>query len=121
MKTFIAFACLIVAALAVGHDDISVVSRSESVREDGFDFALQQSDGQVQHQSGVLSGHGEGAALAQKGDFAWTSPEGESIAVSYIADENGYQPTGAHLPVAPAIPDHVVRLVKYLSEHGAHE
>lgn len=108
---------MVAAVFAVGHDDISVVSRSESVREDGFDFALQQSDGQVQHQSGSLSGD----SLAQKGDFAWVSPEGENIALSYVADENGYQPAGAILPVGPPTPDYVVRLVKYLEEHGAHE
>lgn len=108
---------MVAAAFAVSSDGVSVVSRSESVREDGFDFALQQSDGQAQHQSGHLAGD----ALAQTGDFSWVSPEGEKIAISYVADENGYQPSGANLPVGPEIPDHVVKLVKYLETHGGHE
>lgn len=29
-----------------------------------------------------------------KGSFSYISPEGENIALSYIADENGFQPTG---------------------------
>jgi hypothetical protein len=29
---------------------------------------------------------------------SWTSPEGELISFTYIADENGYQPQGSHIP-----------------------
>lgn len=27
-----------------------------------------------------------------QGSYSWTSPEGQVISISYIADENGYQP-----------------------------
>lgn len=36
-----------------------------------------------------------------KGSFSYISPEGENIAVEYIANELGFQPTGAHLPQPP--------------------
>lgn len=36
-----------------------------------------------------------------KGSFSYLSPEGEQIAVEYIANELGFQPTGAHLPQPP--------------------
>ena len=113
---------MFVAVLAApGHDEISVVSRSESVRDDGFEFDLQQSDGHTQNQSGHLTGTGEGAALAQTGHYEWTSPEGEKVSVEYVADENGFQPRGPYIPTPPPTPDYIVRLLKYLEEHGSHE
>lgn len=32
------------------------------------------------------------APVVSQGAFSWTSPEGQPIAITYIADENGYQP-----------------------------
>lgn len=45
----------------------------------------------------------ENEAIEAKGAFSYTSPEGEAISLTYIADENGFQPTGDHLPQPPAV------------------
>ncbi|XP_057365397.1 endocuticle structural glycoprotein SgAbd-2-like [Daphnia carinata] len=39
-----------------------------------------------------------------QGSVYWISPEGERISLSWVADENGYQPSGDHLPVPPPNP-----------------
>ncbi|XP_057370521.1 larval cuticle protein 65Ag1-like [Daphnia carinata] len=36
-----------------------------------------------------------------KGSSYWISPEGEKLTLTWAADEAGFQPAGAHLPVAP--------------------
>ncbi|XP_037080646.1 cuticle protein 7-like [Pollicipes pollicipes] len=39
------------------------------------------------------------------GSYSLQTPEGETITVEYVADENGYVATSDALPVAPALPD----------------
>ncbi|TDG38505.1 hypothetical protein AWZ03_015073, partial [Drosophila navojoa] len=45
----------------------------------------------------------------------WVSPEGEKIEVSYVADENGYQPKSDSLPTPPPIPDEIERALKWIA------
>ncbi|KAG5898893.1 hypothetical protein JTB14_000141 [Gonioctena quinquepunctata] len=40
-------------------------------------------------------------AVNVKGGYSYTSPEGEQIIVEYTADEDGFKPTGSHVPQIP--------------------
>jgi hypothetical protein len=50
----------------------------------------------------------ENAGTVAKGSYSYTAPDGAKISVNWVADENGFQPTGKHLPTSPPVPDHSV-------------
>lgn len=62
-----------------------------------FEYSYQTSNG--------ISEQAEGAgAEYQRGSYSYTSPEGTPVEISYLADENGFQPQGNVLPVPhPAV------------------
>ena len=62
----------------------------------------------------------ENAGMASRGSYTYTE-NGVTFTVNWVADENGFQPSGAHLPVAPALPEypqHVKDLLKTLADAG---
>ena len=60
----------------------------------------------------------EAAGIAAQGSYSYTAPDGTVVKVTWTADENGFQPQGDHLPVAPPTPDHVVKLLADLKAAG---
>ena len=61
----------------------------------------------------------EDAGTVSKGTFSYPAPDGTIIALNWVADENGFQPTGSHLPTPPPTPDHVIKLLADLRAAGA--
>ncbi|XP_055531010.1 cuticle protein CP14.6-like isoform X2 [Wyeomyia smithii] len=49
-----------------------------------------------------------------KGEFSYRGVDGNEYQVSYVADERGFQPRGAHLPLEPPAPDYVIEMLEDL-------
>ncbi|KAJ2951867.1 hypothetical protein O0L34_g4111 [Tuta absoluta] len=107
MKSFIVFALIVAAAVAApagGPDADAQVLRydSENIGVDGFKYIYETSNGIAAQEEGqVVNPGSENEAIAVRGQYSYTGPDGVVYSVTYIADENGFQPQGAHLPVAP--------------------
>ncbi|XP_065361791.1 pupal cuticle protein Edg-78E-like [Calliphora vicina] len=85
------------------------------IKEDGsYNYQFDTTNGIAQQESGV-GGH------YATGSSQYYSPEGELIQLTYTADENGFQPQGAHLPTPPPIPAAILKSLEYIRTHPYHE
>ncbi|XP_034482013.1 pupal cuticle protein Edg-78E-like [Drosophila innubila] len=41
----------------------------------------------------------------------------DGIVITYVADDNGYQPQGDHLPTPPPIPESIRTALEYVAAH----
>ncbi|XP_016975778.1 larval cuticle protein 65Ag1-like [Drosophila rhopaloa] len=103
MKFLIVFVALFAVALAAPAGQEAQILRSESdVGPESFKYDWETSDGQAAQAAGQLTNPGsEHESLAVQGSYRFVGDDGVTYEVKYIADENGFQPQGAHLPVAP--------------------
>lgn len=60
-------------------------------------YSYETSNG-ISHESEghVINAGAENEAVAVSGSFKYTGPDGVTYSVSYVADENGYQPQVSH-------------------------
>lgn len=66
--------------------------------------------------TGIIKNPGtEAETLEVTGKFSYKLSDGTPIELTYIANEGGFQPSGAHLPQPPPIPDAIQRALDYIA------
>lgn len=97
------------ALTAAAGGDIPVLRQDSNIEADGhYNYQYELGNGVSASESGV------GGQSAQ-GNFAYVSPEGESVSITYTADENGYQAHGSHVP---EIPPYILKSLEYIRAHA---
>lgn len=98
-------------------EPIPILRQESEVNPDGsYQYAFETGNGIVAEEKGQLKNIGaEEPALEVQGQFQYPSEEGGNIQLTYIANENGYQPQGAHLPTSPPIPEAIQKALAYLA------
>lgn len=71
-----------------------------------------QEQGQVKN-----AGNEEAEALEAQGSFKYTADDGTPVELSYVANENGFQPQGSHIPTPPPIPPAIQRALEWIAAH----
>ncbi|XP_044266507.1 flexible cuticle protein 12-like [Tribolium madens] len=105
MKLFLVLllaACAFAAPQRDSKDAVITKYESDNIGIDGYNYLYETSDGTSAQEQGQLQNAGtENEAIVVRGQFSFVGLDGVTYTVTYIADENGFQPQGAHLPKAP--------------------
>ncbi|XP_019876738.1 flexible cuticle protein 12-like [Aethina tumida] len=106
MKAVIVFSALVAVVVCApqGLDKDATILRNEldNIGVDGFNWAYETSNGiSAQEQGQLINAGTENESIAVRGSYRYIGPDGVTYEVTYVADDNGFQPQGAHLPVAP--------------------
>lgn len=106
MKFIVIFALAASVCIAAPVDDSANAQilryENDNIGIDGYKFAYETSDGVTREEEAELKNAGsENESLSVRGSFSFVGADGQTYSVTFIADENGYQPSGAHLPQAP--------------------
>ncbi|XP_013110236.2 larval cuticle protein 65Ag1-like [Stomoxys calcitrans] len=101
MKFVIVFVALFALALAADPKDAETLRYDANVEPERYDFNVATSDGKNFQEQGEIENLGsEDEAIAVRGSYSYVGDDGQTYTVNYIADKNGFQPQGAHIPVA---------------------
>ncbi|XP_013141181.1 PREDICTED: larval cuticle protein LCP-22-like [Papilio polytes] len=112
----------VIAAKVVSSDGAaSIVKYGNEINPDGaYNYYYETDNGIAAQAQGVprnLGGNPPVTPDVVQGSFSWTSPEGEVISLTYVADENGYQPQGNAIPQPPEIPAQIARALEYTAKY----
>ncbi|XP_011185960.2 larval cuticle protein 65Ag1 [Zeugodacus cucurbitae] len=101
MKFIIVFVALFAVAMANSDQDAQIVRSESNVEPLSYQYAQETSNGIKSEESGSVKNLGtEQEAISVQGSYSYIGDDGQVYQVNYIADENGFQPQGAHIPVA---------------------
>lgn len=79
--------------------------------------SFETENGIAAQQIGTLKQVGKDLVVVVQGSYQYQGPDGP-VQVSYVADENGYRPTGNVLLTPPPIPKAILRAIQYNEAHA---
>ncbi|CAH2042033.1 unnamed protein product, partial [Iphiclides podalirius] len=77
-----------------------IIQQSQDINESGFRYSYETSNG--------IRAEEAGDASQSQGGFAYKGDDGNVYTITFTAGEGGFQPQGAHLPVAPPTPEAIL-------------
>ncbi|XP_018398874.1 PREDICTED: larval cuticle protein 8-like [Cyphomyrmex costatus] len=118
--TMCAFVAVAIAAPVDNVSPVPIVKQAlDGPNPDGsYNYNYETGNGiQVQEEGHLNNAGTDNEALEAHGSFSFTDATGQTYQISYVANENGFQPEGAHLPTAPPVPPQILKALQYIAEH----
>ncbi|XP_069996627.1 cuticle protein AMP1A-like [Penaeus vannamei] len=116
----IVLACLAAVAVAAPQLEERVVEllRDDRVaNEDGtFSYTLEADNGIKTAVSGSIGAEGQ---INQEGSYTFILADGTQAVVTFVANENGFQPQSSILPTPHPLPAHVYELLEIAERQRA--
>lgn len=118
-------ACVLIAAAYAAPqgsstEPIPIVKDESQINGDGsYQYAYETGNGIVADQKGELKQVGDVQAISVQGEYSYPGENGETIHISYTADDQGFHPQGDHLPTAPPVPEAIARSLQYIASAPA--
>merc|ERR1712126_648366 len=115
MKSMILIAVFLAVAAAAPLEESAPIiliksqTQNHDTEKQEYSFCYESENGIIVSESGVQKQIGdkpEEAGTVSQGKYSY--PEDS---VTWVADENGFQAKGDHLPTPPPMPEHVVKLL----------
>ncbi|KPI97913.1 Endocuticle structural glycoprotein SgAbd-2 [Papilio xuthus] len=96
---------------------------SDGPNVDGSYKWLYETGNQINaEEAGYVKNFGKGEGQEEQvanGKFSYKAPDGSIITLQYVADANGFQPKGDHLPTPPPIPPAIQKALDLLKNAPA--
>ncbi|XP_052893146.1 endocuticle structural glycoprotein ABD-4-like [Anopheles moucheti] len=116
------FACASLALAAPQRSDAEaeILQQENNIDPDGtYEYSYETANGIRGQETGTLkraNSPDTSDVIVAAGSISYTAPDGSLVELSYTADdENGFQPSGAHLPTPPPIPPQIQKALDYLA------
>ncbi|XP_050299809.1 endocuticle structural glycoprotein ABD-4-like [Anthonomus grandis grandis] len=117
-KLTLFFALMGLSYCATVPDVVPIVAQNADSQPDGtFKWSFEAGDGTAQEQQGVPKPVDKEVVEVIQGHVTYTDPDGVKHETQYVADESGYHPQSADVPVAPAVPPAIVKALDYIAAH----
>ena len=117
----ILIAVFLAVAAAAPQDSrpIAIVKQSQNhdTEKQEYSFSFEAENGISVSESGVQKQIGEESGTVSQGRFSYPE-DSKTYTITWVADENGFQATGDHLPTPPPMPAHVVKILADLAAAG---
>merc|ERR1711955_54028 len=124
MKSMILLAVFLAVAAAAPQETKVILIKSQTQNHDTekqeYSFSNETENGIVISESGVQKQFGdkpEDAGTVSQGKYSYPE-DSVTYTVTWVADENGFQAKGDHLPTPPPMPEYVVKLLNDLRAAG---